>query len=341
MIARNGGSAALSAVNAPFSTILGLTDLGPGTWDLGLESWELWESELGNGARSETLSPRPVDSSMIDGMEIRLHRELATFLAVAGPLYRADPIAHTVELTVLEQPLGFHTLLTVHRAGAVVGAALRTPPFPVAVSGLPESAAGPAAEALVRHDRGLDQVFGPRARAEAFARAWCAATGAAVRTLVAERCFRLGRLMTPTGVPGGARSADESDLKLAWKWQRAFAQEATPESPGPTRDKVLGQLGGHGRTLFWELPGGEPVAMARASTPLSGMSRVTSVYTPPACRGHGYGSAVTAAASRWALDAGASDVVLFTDLANPVANAIYPRLGYRPLHEAVLLALDA
>jgi hypothetical protein len=41
---------------------------------------------------------------MIGGMEIRLHRELADFVALAGPMYRADPVTHTVALTVLEQP---------------------------------------------------------------------------------------------------------------------------------------------------------------------------------------------------------------------------------------------
>jgi predicted GNAT family acetyltransferase len=70
------------------------------------------------------------------------------------------------------------------------------------------------------------------------------------------------------------------------------------------------------------------------------MSRIAYVYTPPTWRGNGFGSAVTAAASQWALDAGAGDVVLFTDLANPISNAIYPRLGYRPVHDAVQLALD-
>lgn len=65
------------------------------------------------------------------------------------------------------------------------------------------------------------------------------------------------------------------------------------------------------------------------------------MYTSATWRGHGYGSAVTAAASRWALEAGASNVVLFTDLANPISNAIYPRLGYRPVYDAVQLALDA
>jgi predicted GNAT family acetyltransferase len=281
---------------------------------------------------------------MINGMEIRLQPDLATFVALAGPLYRADPVTHTVALTVLEQPLDFHTLLTVHRGGTddshdVVGAALRTPPSPLAVSGLPEAAAMAAASVRADHDPGLDQVFGPRERAEAFAEAWCTVTGAVARTLVAQRGFRLGELVAPAEVAGSVRSAGPSDLELAWEWQRAFAEEATPHSPAPTREKVLQQLTGFGCTLFWELPGGEPVAMARASTPLAGMSRITWVYTPTAMRGHGYGSAVTAAASRWALDAGASDVVLFTDLSNPTTNAIYPRLGYRPVHDAVVLGL--
>jgi hypothetical protein len=41
------------------------------------------------------------------------------------------------------------------------------------------------------------------------------------------------------------------------------------------------------------------------------------VYTPTDKRGHGFGSAVTIAAADWAYTAGAKDVVLFTDLANP------------------------
>ncbi len=58
------------------------------------------------------------------------------------------------------------------------------------------------------------------------------------------------------------------------------------------------------------------------------------VYTPPEHREHGYASAVTAAAAAWGLAAGARHVVLFTDLANPVSNSIYPRLGFRPVHDS-------
>ncbi|MBA2473479.1 MAG: GNAT family N-acetyltransferase [Pseudonocardiales bacterium] len=59
------------------------------------------------------------------------------------------------------------------------------------------------------------------------------------------------------------------------------------------------------------------------------------VYTPPQYRGHGYGSAVTAAAAGWAQQALAKHVVLHTDLANQISNAIYPRIGFRPMHDAV------
>ncbi|MGW4027163.1 GNAT family N-acetyltransferase, partial [Streptomyces sp. NPDC005009] len=42
----------------------------------------------------------------------------------------------------------------------------------------------------------------------------------------------------------------------------------------------------------------------------------------------GYAGAVTAEVSRAALASGATDVVLFTDPANPTSNALYQRIGY-------------
>ena len=59
--------------------------------------------------------------------------------------------------------------------------------------------------------------------------------------------------------------------------------------------------------------------------------------SPAQQRGRGYAGAVTAAVSQAALEAGAKHVVLFTDLANPTSNALYPRLGYRPVEDRVVL----
>ncbi|MGH3665901.1 MAG: GNAT family N-acetyltransferase [Egibacteraceae bacterium] len=57
------------------------------------------------------------------------------------------------------------------------------------------------------------------------------------------------------------------------------------------------------------------------------------VYTPPQLRGSGYANGCVAALSidmlrdrRWCF--------LHTDRANPTTNAIYGRLGYRPVSDA-------
>ena len=58
------------------------------------------------------------------------------------------------------------------------------------------------------------------------------------------------------------------------------------------------------------------------------------MYTPSEHRRRGYGAAVTAHATQAALDGGAAQVVLYTDLANPTSNAIYQSIGYIPDHNA-------
>jgi predicted GNAT family acetyltransferase len=60
------------------------------------------------------------------------------------------------------------------------------------------------------------------------------------------------------------------------------------------------------------------------------------VYTPVRARGLGYGAAATAAATRSILD-DAAIPVLFTDLANPVSNKIYQRMGYQPVEDRLIV----
>ena len=59
------------------------------------------------------------------------------------------------------------------------------------------------------------------------------------------------------------------------------------------------------------------------------------MYTPPAWRGRGYGSAVTAAVTAERLASGRRFCFLYTDLANPTSNKIYVDLGYQPVCDAV------
>ena len=83
---------------------------------------------------------------------------------------------------------------------------------------------------------------------------------------------------------------------------------------------------------------GVPVSVAGLTRAVAGMVRVGPVYTPPELRGRGYAGAVTAAVSQAALEAGLREVVLYTDLANPTSNALYQRLGYRPVEDRVLFS---
>jgi predicted GNAT family acetyltransferase len=46
---------------------------------------------------------------------------------------------------------------------------------------------------------------------------------------------------------------------------------------------------------------------------------------------------VTTAVTSAAIRAGADEVVLFTDLANPTSNALYRRLGYQPVGDRAVL----
>jgi predicted GNAT family acetyltransferase len=272
------------------------------------------------------------------GMELRRHQDIAVFAELAAPLLHADPLRHTGMLTVLDgsaraDPVWrVATMITLHEGGLVRGAVLRTEARPLLASALPPAAAGAVAEVLAEHDPGIPGVVGPREPVEAFAAAWTPRVGVRAREDMAMRLFVLDGLLPPTGVPGAARLAGTADVDLLALWRQDFVVEALPANwvMGDSRDAVLRWLAVGAAFVLWEVDG-EPVASAAASAPVAGMSRINQVWTPPVHRGHGYGSAVTAAASRWALDSGADRVVLFTDLANPVSNAIYPRIGYRPV----------
>src|SRR5690606_3932191 len=63
--------------------------------------------------------------------------------------------------------------------------------------------------------------------------------------------------------------------------------------------------------------------------------RIGYVYTPPEWRGRGYASACVTTLSRRALAGGARFCCLYTDLSNPTSNAIYRRIGYEPVCDAI------
>jgi RimJ/RimL family protein N-acetyltransferase len=276
-------------------------------------------------------------------MEVQRYTDVEAFRSVVAPLLAADPVRNTITATILADlgstdPAQPPLLLVVRDGDAVVGQLVQTPPWPVVATGVPAEVAPAVVDQLRHHGLRPPGATGLRPQVDALAAAWSAASGDPVTVETELRLFRLGQLISPDGVPGAATVATEADAPVLAAWSLAFTLETTPQHTHRTRAadeagmRATLRRGQH-RYLVWRV-GGEPVSMARATAPGVGVSRIGPVYTPPEHRGHGYAAGATAAAAAWALGSGAEEVVLFTDLANPTTNALYPRLGFRPVGDA-------
>ncbi|GAA2964687.1 GNAT family N-acetyltransferase [Streptomyces enissocaesilis] len=270
--------------------------------------------------------------------------DLDEYLTVAGATVAARPAENTLLLTVAgtlrrrgSDAYGEGTPRYGWWRGAdgrVDGALLWTPPYAVLVGTVPAEAVAPPAGACVTF--GSPAVSAERGTAGALAAEW-RRTGAEVTTVVERRLYRLGVLTPPDpSPPGRARVATTADRALLVEWVDAFRRETGQPAPGAGRavdDRIA-----YGGLTLWEHDG-VPVSTAGVSRPVAGTVRVAPVYTAPQWRGRGYAAAVTAAASGAVRGAGAGEVLLFTDLANPTSNGVYRRIGYRAVADRVEIAM--
>ncbi|WP_431034536.1 GNAT family N-acetyltransferase [Streptomyces sp. P6-2-1] len=270
----------------------------------------------------------------------RLVPDAAAFLDRAAPLLRRMSAAHTVVRSVAcdvrRDPARYGTqapcFATYEEAdGTVRGLALWTPPYAVLAGPLPEGAGAELAETF--HGAGLrpEGVLTSPEAAQAYARRWQSLTGTPLHPRRTNRLHALGTL-APHRLPGRARPATEADSGLLTAWFRCFTtdiDERPPSDPAAWTADILAK----GTCLLWETPAGTPVAMAARTPAADGSTRVTTVYTPPEHRRHGYAAAVTTAVTEDALAAGCTEILLNTDAANPTSNALYRRLGYVPVRD--------
>ena len=230
-------------------------------------------------------------------------------------------------------PIAPPCLAAVRRGRRVIAAAIMTPPWNMVLSCVDDPAAiGALAADLHAAGITVPGVTGPVDEARAFAGAWCPPHGLVSQVAVAERIYRLERVVLPAGVPGRARLATTADRDLLVGWVGEFLVEAM-ERRTPDEAAVLVDRSFRAGTRTWYLweDGGRPVSMAASAGPTPNGMRIGPVYTPPAARRHGYASAVTAAATQAELDNGRRFMFLFTDLSNPTSNKIYQEIGYEPV----------
>lgn len=256
------------------------------------------------------------------------HAEIA---AVLDKVIAADPVRGTT-LGTIRGTLTDSAWLAVDGDRLAVRSSTQ---FPVVVSGRWSPEEQRRLAGLLAGLPALRGVSGPVPEVEAIV----AALPGPPRTFhrLAQRLFRLDELDPPSGVVGSPLRAGEEHRDLVRTWYLAFADEVDAVMPR-SNDAADGALDAGGCWL-WLDGAGTQVSLANRRPVLAGSSRIGPVYTPPEQRGHGYASAVTAAATRDVLDDGAIPV-LFTDLANPTSNKIYQLLGYRPVEDRLLAVFD-
>ncbi|MCX4763346.1 GNAT family N-acetyltransferase [Streptomyces sp. NBC_01275] len=271
-----------------------------------------------------------------------LTEDVDDFLARAGEFLRSRPALHNTPLTTVEklrtrQADAHGPAATVFgrlEPGGEVGAVFyRLPSRGLSVTPLTPGQADTLAAHLAGLGHSLPYVSAAHDTATAFAEAWQRRTGATPTLSKRIRLYRLGTLIPPEPLPEGrGRVVSEQDHEQLVRFCGEFCA-AVGELPAVDADSWAGSRFADRHFTFWETPDGTPASMAAVTSMVAGMVRVDPVYTPARLRGRGYAGAVTVEVSRAALAAGATDVVLYADPANPTSNALYQRLGYVPITE--------
>jgi predicted GNAT family acetyltransferase len=232
--------------------------------------------------------------------------------------------------TLAANPTLFPELVfwVVHEGDEVVACALRTAPYNLVLA---QPRDGEALAVLVDAiDIELPGVVGATPEVDGFTREWVTRTGATPRVAIEQGVYALRAVAPVPKAPGRSRAADEDDYDLVYDWFLAFAREAMHDDHDESvyERQIRHRLGSStGGFTIWE-DGGAPVSMSGYGGLTPNGIRIGPVYTPPEQRGRGYATSLVAEQSTRLLREGRTFCFLYTDLANPTANAIYERIGY-------------
>ena len=268
-------------------------------------------------------------------MDVHTTEELTEFDAAVASFLELDPVRNTVLLTVIDSlraggrvggAAPWFAWVTVD--GTTVGAALRTPPYKVALSGMTGDVAQALGRRLASYE--LPGGFGDLATVAAFADA----AGRRHTVRIREIQYVQADVIPPPPVAGRARAYADGDADLYVGWEANFAAEAGVMRSADPLGSLQSRIRTGGGLWLWEVDG-QAVSMCGRSGAVAGVPRIGPVWTPPEHRRRGYAAAVTAFVCRQAFDAGAKACTLFADATNPTSNGIYERIGFLSVAETV------
>jgi hypothetical protein len=272
-------------------------------------------------------------------MLVRAHHDPRDFLELVEPFLLQREVENALPLGIARSFVDLAThdglMFSVESGTDVVAVALKSPKRNVVLTDGPKMAIHALARYLHTYAFPVPGVNAPMDAARDFARAWVEINGVTMTERALLRIFELRAVADGLPVPsGGFRLATMDDAELVERWLRAFIDEATHDSHEGVRDLVARRLGAS-HVGLWADAEGVPMSMAATTRRSPRGTTIAWVYTPPAQRGRGYATACVAELSRRELAAGRSFCTLYTDVKNPTSNAIYQRIGYVPVCDAL------
>jgi predicted GNAT family acetyltransferase len=231
-------------------------------------------------------------------------------------------------------------MASVEERGEVMAVALMTPPHNLIVSWIADdSTIGAIADELHSKGVAIPGVNSSADIARKFALKWCELSGRTFRVHMAQRIYQLNRVTKNPKAAGRLREPTQSDEALMRKWRAAFSMEAEGMDREQAEKDAALPLRKSRHLLLWEVEAAA-VSMAGYSGRTPNGMRVAWVYTPPNNRGKGFAGACVAALSQKLLDDGRKFCFLYTDLANPVSNHVYQKIGYEPVTDATVYSFS-
>jgi predicted GNAT family acetyltransferase len=269
---------------------------------------------------------------MLKDMRVANFETPAEFQQAAGAWLARAPRRNNLILTILRRTVksAENARCWLVSAGGPEIALLQTPPSDVTISDGSIEAARWAARFLPSD---LPGIVGPSAVADAFSKEWCSRTSQSAHLHWEMTFYTLDRV-EPFRHPGGnlrrATLADLDDLlPLAAAAAKDMNLPLTEQNPEDVERRIRRNIAG-ARQFMWTEDSAIRAIAGYAEALDDAGARIGLVFTPPALRGRGYGTAITGSLAQLLLDEGQAWVSLFADNANPVSNGIYRRLGFQP-----------
>jgi len=224
---------------------------------------------------------------------------------------------------------------TIGDGTAMHAVAIRTPPFRILLahfSGDTGVVAARLAESISEFSGDIPGVTGDKELTDAFVECWTKHRNVRVAEKMLQRIYKLTRVSQVKLSEGRCRPALPEDTAKLADWSRRF-HEATDKLAGAIPPILnIDKRISNNDLYIWE--NGIPVSMAAKARPIRNGIRIGFVFTPAEHRGKGYATSCVASLAQNILDSGYKFCTLYTDLANPLSNSIYKKIGFQEVCDA-------